>query len=130
MKYSEIDNEINKIAQNFGIGGSIREAINLGGNWIELTNADFRSMMNDLRQTDNTIRDIVTGNNTGNLPLKDILKNIKSNLNIREYARIQTFDDDYDFVGSVSSQYKQIGNAVPVELARQMGECILKVLEN
>jgi DNA (cytosine-5)-methyltransferase 1 len=51
-------------------------------------------------------------------------------LNVREYARIQTFDDDYDFVGSVSSQYKQIGNAVPVELARQMGESILKVLEN
>lgn len=51
-------------------------------------------------------------------------------LNIREYARIQTFDDDYEFIGSISSQYKQIGNAVPVELARQMGECILKVLEN
>ena len=42
-------------------------------------------------------------------------------LSIREYARIQTFDDDYAFTGSIASQYKQIGNAVPVELARQVG---------
>lgn len=49
-------------------------------------------------------------------------------LTIREYARIQTFDDDYEFIGSISSQYKQIGNAVPVELANQMGKSILDVL--
>ncbi len=36
---------------------------------------------------------------------------------VREYARIQTYPDDWDFCGSVSSQYKQIGNAVPVKLA-------------
>lgn len=46
-------------------------------------------------------------------------------LTIREYARIQTFDDDYMFMGSITSQYKQIGNAVPVELARQMGLCLM-----
>lgn len=45
-------------------------------------------------------------------------------LSVREYARIQTFADDYQFTGGVASQYKQIGNAVPVELARQMGECL------
>ena len=33
-------------------------------------------------------------------------------LSIREYARIQTFSDEWEFIGSVSSQYKQIGNAV------------------
>ena len=49
-------------------------------------------------------------------------------LTIREYARIQTFDDDYEFIGSVNSQYKQIGNAVPVELARYMGMSIIDVL--
>ena len=49
-------------------------------------------------------------------------------LSIREYARIQTFADDYHFVGSIGSQYKQIGNAVPVELARQMGECLRTAL--
>jgi DNA (cytosine-5)-methyltransferase 1 len=49
-------------------------------------------------------------------------------LTIREYARIQTFDDDYEFIGSTNSQYKQIGNAVPVELAKHMGKAFKKVL--
>jgi DNA (cytosine-5)-methyltransferase 1 len=49
-------------------------------------------------------------------------------LTIREYARIQTFDDNYEFIGSMNSQYKQIGNAVPVELAKHMGDSLLKVL--
>ena len=49
-------------------------------------------------------------------------------LTIREYARIQTFDDDYEFIGGVSSQYKQIGNAVPVELAKQIRFSLLNVL--
>lgn len=49
-------------------------------------------------------------------------------LTIREYARIQTFDDDYEFIGSINSQYKQIGNAVPVELAKYMGKELLKLL--
>jgi DNA (cytosine-5)-methyltransferase 1 len=49
-------------------------------------------------------------------------------LTIREYARIQTFDDNYEFIGSMNSQYKQIGNAVPVELAKKMGESLLKLL--
>ena len=49
-------------------------------------------------------------------------------LTIREYARIQSFPDDYEFYGSISSQYKQIGNAVPVELARQMGMSIITAI--
>ena len=49
-------------------------------------------------------------------------------LTIREYARIQTFDDSYEFIGSLNSQYKQIGNAVPVELAKYMGKELLKLL--
>jgi len=49
-------------------------------------------------------------------------------LTIREYARIQTFDDDYEFIGSINSQYKQIGNAVPVELAKFMGMSIIELL--
>jgi DNA (cytosine-5)-methyltransferase 1 len=49
-------------------------------------------------------------------------------LTIREYARIQTFDDNYEFIGSLSSQYKQIGNAVPVELAKHIGNALLEIL--
>lgn len=50
-------------------------------------------------------------------------------LTMREYARVQTFDDNYQFIGSLNSQYKQIGNAVPVELAKYMGESLLHLLQ-
>ncbi len=49
-------------------------------------------------------------------------------LTIREYARVQSFDDSYEFIGSLNSQYKQIGNAVPVELAKHMGNELIKLL--
>ncbi len=49
-------------------------------------------------------------------------------LSVREYARIQTFSDNYEFIGSISSKYKQIGNAVPVELAFQIGKCLKDLL--
>lgn len=49
-------------------------------------------------------------------------------LTIREYARIQTFPDDWAFTGSVSNQYKQIGNAVPVNLAFHIGRCLIEML--
>lgn len=40
---------------------------------------------------------------------------------VREYARIQTFPDDWKFAGSMNQIYKQIGNAVPVNLAYFVG---------
>ncbi|MDD3021630.1 MAG: DNA (cytosine-5-)-methyltransferase [Alphaproteobacteria bacterium] len=47
---------------------------------------------------------------------------------VREYARIQTFPDDWQFSGSVSQQYKQIGNAVPVNLAYEVGISVIRFL--
>jgi DNA (cytosine-5)-methyltransferase 1 len=47
---------------------------------------------------------------------------------VREYARIQTFPDDWQFAGSVAQQYKQIGNAVPVNLAHELGYSIVRFL--
>jgi len=47
---------------------------------------------------------------------------------VREYARIQTFPDKWKFAGPVSSQYKQIGNAVPVNLAKAIGESVINFL--
>lgn len=49
-------------------------------------------------------------------------------LTVREYARIQTFPDDWSFVGNMSSKYKQIGNAVPVNLAAAVGRSIVLLL--
>ncbi|WP_322935167.1 DNA cytosine methyltransferase [Mycoplasmopsis felis] len=49
--------------------------------------------------------------------------------NIRESARIQTFPDEWVFTGNISSQYKQIGNAVPCNLAFEVGKEIYKSLK-
>ncbi|MDO4697151.1 MAG: DNA (cytosine-5-)-methyltransferase [Pasteurellaceae bacterium] len=49
-------------------------------------------------------------------------------LTVREYARIQTFPDDWKFAGSMSNQYKQIGNAVPVNLAYAVGTRLIETL--
>jgi len=49
---------------------------------------------------------------------------------VREYARIQTFPDDWKFEGSISQQYKQIGNAVPCNLAQEIGYSIVEFLNN
>ncbi len=47
---------------------------------------------------------------------------------VREYARIQTFPDNWEFIGSTAQQYKQIGNAVPVNLGQELGYSIIKFL--
>lgn len=49
-------------------------------------------------------------------------------LNVREYARIQTFPDGWEFEGGLSDKYKQIGNAVPVNLGYHIGRCVLASL--
>lgn len=48
---------------------------------------------------------------------------------IREYARIQTFPDEWKFIGSISNRYKQIGNAVPVKLGYKLGNEIFKAID-
>ncbi|EXU60805.1 DNA cytosine methyltransferase [Mesomycoplasma ovipneumoniae] len=48
---------------------------------------------------------------------------------VRENARIQSFPDEWIFTGPMSSQYKQVGNAVPCNLAKEVGLKILEKLE-
>lgn len=47
---------------------------------------------------------------------------------VREYARIQTFPDEWQFEGSMTAQYAQIGNAVPVNLAYALGLELVRTL--
>ncbi|MDR1567369.1 MAG: DNA cytosine methyltransferase [Streptococcaceae bacterium] len=46
----------------------------------------------------------------------------------REYARIQAFPDNWKFAGGVGAIYKQIGNAVPVNLAEYIGKAVVNYL--
>ncbi|MBW4574434.1 MAG: DNA (cytosine-5-)-methyltransferase [Aphanothece sp. CMT-3BRIN-NPC111] len=49
---------------------------------------------------------------------------------VREYARIQTFPDEWEFMGGVGSKYKQIGNAVAVDFAYHLGRSIVNALSS
>jgi DNA (cytosine-5)-methyltransferase 1 len=59
----------------------------------------------------------------------EIHPNKERRLSVRECAILQTFPNDFVFVGSLSKMYKQIGNAVPVLLARKIAEQIKSELE-
>lgn len=51
-------------------------------------------------------------------------------LQVREYARIQTFPDNWEFQGSKNAAYKQIGNAVPVNMAKAIGHSLVRLLND
>ena len=50
-------------------------------------------------------------------------------ITVREAARLQSFDDDFDFVGSRGSAYQMIGNAVPPQLAKRLALAISELLK-
>ena len=50
-------------------------------------------------------------------------------ISIREAAALQTFDDEFEFAGSLNGMARQIGNAVPVELAHVVGRSLLEHLK-
>jgi DNA (cytosine-5)-methyltransferase 1 len=52
---------------------------------------------------------------------------------VREAARLQSFPDDFEFMGSRGDKYKQIGNAVPCLFAEAIAKAVkqsLKEIEN
>lgn len=60
------------------------------------------------------------------MPAPDFLRR----LTVQEAALLQTFPLDYEFCGSQSSQYTQIGNAVPCNLGKAVASMVIDVLNN
>lgn len=50
-------------------------------------------------------------------------------LTVRMVARLQSFPDSWDFIGSKTQTYRQVGNALPVRLAAAVGKAVRKCLE-
>ena len=53
----------------------------------------------------------------------------RRSITVREAARLQSFDDDFDFIGSRGSAYQMIGNAVPPQLAKRLALAISELLK-
>ena len=51
-------------------------------------------------------------------------------ITVREAARLQTFDDDYEFIGSMMDQYKMIGNAVPPKFSNAIANAIKDIFDD
>ena len=49
-------------------------------------------------------------------------------ITVREAARLQTFSDDFEFLGPVMAQYKMIGNAVPSEFAKIIAQSLFELI--
>ena len=76
----------------------------------------------------NKISPTITGRGGGTGgPVINVHPSEKRRMTVREYARIQTFPDDFMFVGSISSMYKQIGNAVPPKLSFVLSNLIYEL---
>jgi DNA (cytosine-5)-methyltransferase 1 len=93
----------------------------------KVTNRNFTGHRNtDPNKPSPTI--LARGNGKGGVCAIQHPKNHRR-MSIREQATIQTFPLDFEFSGSMNSCYRQVGNAVPVLFAKQLGKMLPKNLK-
>ncbi|WP_035288060.1 DNA cytosine methyltransferase [Clostridium sp. KNHs214] len=102
-----------------------------GGNWKCVPEELFKSKRNNrhsnyLKRLDSKSQSVTidTGHNVYFHPKFDRVPTV------RECARIQSFSDDFEFIGGKMQQFRQVGNAVPPLLANALAKAILEVLDN
>ena len=102
-----------------------------GGNWKNVPENLFKTKRdnrhsNYLKRLDSKTQSITidTGHNVYFHPKFNRVPTI------RESARLQSFPDDFHFLGTKGAQFKQVGNAVPPLLAKALASSIMEVLEN
>ena len=76
----------------------------------------------------NKISPTITGRGGGTGgPVINVHPSNERRMTVREYARIQTFADEFKFSGSITSMYRQIGNAVPPKFSYVLTDLICKL---
>ncbi len=106
---------------------SLHALLNHVGSKYKITNRDFTGCRTtDPSKPSPTI--IARGNGRGGVNAIQHPNNHRR-MTVREQAIIQTFPNDFEFYGSMSSCYRQIGNAVPVLLAEALGKALREIGE-
>lgn len=97
----------------------------MGGNMTLIVDEEFLHN----RDSNNWIQEYYDGIISGEIipEFKEAPSRLRR-LTINEAKRIQTFPDEYEFSGAKSSIYKQIGNAVPCEMAKAVAKAVVKYL--
>lgn len=102
-----------------------------GGNWKFVPEELFKSKRdnrhsNYLKRLDSNSQSVTidTGHNVYFHPKFNRVPTI------RESARLQSFPDDFYFIGNKGEQFRQVGNAVPPLIAEVLAKAIMEVLEN
>lgn len=92
--------------------------------WSEVSEGRFRQTRLQRLPLDKPAPTILTSRSMYYHPLENRY------LTPREAAKCQSFSNDFIFAGSITSQFRQIGNAVPPELARNIGEALREIRFN